>query len=96
MAKTRRLVLDVLKPHEPDILTMANKLADLESVSSVNFTLYEVDEKVKNVKITIVGSDLQFDKIKEKIESLGGSIHSIDEVVSGKNIVEEVETPQDK
>lgn len=96
MAKTRRLVLDVLKPHEPDMVTMANKIADLESVSSVNFTLYEVDEKVKNVKITIVGSDLQFDKIEEKIESLGGSVHSIDEVVSGQKIVEEVETPQDK
>ncbi len=95
MSKTKRLVLDVLKPHDPDILTMADEIADLESVSSVNFTLYEVDEKVENVKTTIVGSDLDYDDIEETIDSLGGSVHSIDEVVSGKKIIEESKTPQD-
>ncbi len=95
MAKTRRLVLDILKPHEPDMLNMADEIADLDSVSSVNFTLYEVDEKVENVKMTIVGSDLDFENIEETIDSLGGSVHSIDEVVSGEKIIEESKTPQD-
>ncbi|MGM0510422.1 MAG: DUF211 domain-containing protein [Thermoplasmatota archaeon] len=95
MAKTRRLVLDVLKPHDPGKVRMANEIADLSSVSSVNCILYEVDKEVENIKLTIVGPDLNFDKIEDKIESLGGSIHSIDEIVAGENIIDEVKTPQD-
>ncbi len=95
MAKTRRLVLDVLKPHDPGKVRMASEIADLSSVSSVNCILYEVDKQVENVKLTVVGPDLDFDIIEDKIESLGGSIHSIDEVVVGEKIIDEVKTPQD-
>lgn len=95
MANTKRLVLDVLKPHDPGKLKMTDEITDLSSVSSVNCILYEVDKKVENVKLTIIGTDLDFDKIEDKIESLGGSIHSIDEIVAGENIIDEVKTPQD-
>jgi len=94
MANTRRLVLDVLKPHKPSILEMAEKLSEVENVSSVNTILYEIDEKVENIKITIVGDKLDFDRINDRIEELGGSVHSIDEAVCGENIINEVKTPQ--
>ncbi len=94
MAKIRRLVLDVLKPHQPSILDMAEGITDLDSVSSVNAILYEVDEKVENIKMTIVGDSLDFDAIRDEIEDLGGSVHSVDEAVCGEEIVGEVKTPQ--
>ena len=94
MANTRRLVLDVLKPHKPSILDMAEKLSDIEHVKSVNTILYEIDEKVENIKITIVGDDLDYDRIRDSIENLGGSVHSIDEAVCGEDIINEVKTPQ--
>jgi len=34
--------------------------------------------------------------VESVIEDFGGVIHSIDEVVAGKEIVEEVETAQDR
>ena len=46
-------------------------------------------------KITMEGKDLNYDKIREAVENYGASIHSIDEVVAGKRLVEEVTTPQD-
>lgn len=94
MAQIRRLVLDVLKPHQPSILDMAESIADLGSVSSVNAILYEVDEKVENIKVTIVGDSLDFEAIRDQIEDLGGSVHSVDEAVCGEEIVGEVKTPQ--
>lgn len=94
MAETRRLVLDILKPHRPSILDMAQELSDLENVNSVNAILYEVDEKVENIKITTVGDSLNFEEIKNNIEELGGTVHSIDEAVCGKDILNEVKTPQ--
>nr|WP_230972227.1 DUF211 domain-containing protein [Archaeoglobus neptunius] len=91
----RRLVLDVLKPHEPRTTVFALRLSELNNVDGVNIHLSEIDQATENIKITILGNDLDFDEIKRLIEDLGGVIHSIDEVVAGKIVVESVRTEQD-
>ena len=53
MAKIRRLVLDTLKPYEPSIIKLATQLSELDGVSAVNISIYEIDRKVENAKITI-------------------------------------------
>ncbi|WP_423792753.1 DUF211 domain-containing protein [Methanocaldococcus indicus] len=96
MTGIRRMVLDILKPHEPKITEMALRFTALKNVDGVNITVYEIDKETENVKVTIEGNNLDFDKIQEIVEELGGTIHSIDEVVAGKRIIEEVKTPQDR
>ncbi|ADC65452.1 protein of unknown function DUF211 [Ferroglobus placidus DSM 10642] len=96
MAGIRRLVLDVLKPHEPSNIILAKVLSELEFVDGVNLSLYEIDQNTENVKITIVGDNMDFEEIKRTIERLGGVIHSVDEIVAGKKIVETVMTEQDR
>lgn len=95
MKGLRRLVLDVLKPHEPKTIVFALKLSELENVDGVNIHLSEIDQATENIKITILGNNLDYEQIKGVIEDLGGVIHSIDEVVAGKIIVESVKTEQD-
>ncbi|MEM0350497.1 MAG: DUF211 domain-containing protein [Archaeoglobaceae archaeon] len=95
MGNIRRLVLDVLKPHTPSVVFFASKLSELENVEGVNITLSELDVETESIKITIVGTNLDFEEIKNLIESLGGVVHSVDEVVAGKRIVEAVRTEQD-
>lgn len=95
MSDLRRLVLDVLKPHDPGLVEMTEKISGLASVDTVNTNLYEVDEQVENVKMTIIGEALDFEQIENKIEKLGGSLHSVDEAVAGEHIIDEVKTPQD-
>ena len=92
----RRLVLDVLKPHNPNVVELSEALSHLEGVEGVNVIIYEIDQKVENVKIIVAGSSIDFESIKKKLEELGATIHSIDEVAAGKITVEEVKTPQDK
>ncbi|MCL7415283.1 MAG: DUF211 domain-containing protein [ANME-2 cluster archaeon] len=96
MVGIRRLVLDVLKPHYPLVLEYAKVLSELENISGVNLSLYEVDQQTENIKVTIEGDDLDYDQIREVIEELGAVIHSIDEIAAGRRIVEEVETLQDR
>lgn len=91
----KRLVLDVLKPHSPSLVQLANELADREGVSGVNATLLEQDKKVENVKLTVEGENVDYDDVKETVEALSGTVHSVDEVASGDRLVEESETPQD-
>ncbi|MTK64112.1 MAG: DUF211 domain-containing protein [Methanobacterium sp.] len=90
-----RIVLDILKPHEPIIPTFAKYLSEIDGVDGVNITLLEIDKETENIKVTMQGDDLDYDVITTAIEEYGGSIHSVDEVVAGKTIVEEVTTPQD-
>jgi len=95
MGNLRRLVLDVLKPLDPSIVELVQILADLDGVDGVNISIYEIDRRVENAKITIEGNDLRFDEISDVIEENGGSVHSIDEVAAGKVLIEDVITPQD-
>jgi len=92
----RRLVLDVLKPHNPGVVEVSEALSHLEGVEGVNVIIYEIDQKVENAKIIIAGSSIDFESIKKKLEEMGATIHSVDEVAAGKRIVEEVRTPQDR
>lgn len=96
MAGIKRLVLDVLKPHYPLTLDYATALSELKGISGVNLSLYEVDQQTENIKITIEGDELDYEKIKEVIEDMGAVIHSIDEIAAGRRLVEEVETLQDR
>lgn len=92
--KVRRLVLDILKPHKPPISQLTIELAEMEGVDGVNSSLIEVDEEVKNVKITMEG-EMDIQNVKQHIKDFGASIHSIDEVAAGDKIVEKIRTPQD-
>jgi len=92
----RRLVLDVLKPHNPSVVEVSEALSHLEGVEGVNVIIYEIDQQVENAKIIIAGSSIDFESIKKKLEEMGATIHSVDEVAAGKRIVEEVRTPQDR
>lgn len=92
----RRLVLDVLKPHNPNVVELSEALSHLQGIEGVNVIIYEIDQQVENVKIIVAGSSIDFEGIKKKLTEMGATIHSVDEVAAGKRIVEEVKTPQDK
>ena len=80
MTKTRRIVLDVLKPHQPNALDFSSALANLGTDYRVKLKVTEVDKKTESTIVTIEGADIHFDKIKETIEKMGAAVHSIDEV----------------
>lgn len=92
----RRLVLDVLKPHIPTILELATALAQVRGVTGVNLSLYEVDQQTETIKATIQGENIDYQCVEDTIRQFGGAIHSIDEVVAGKEIVKEYETLQER
>jgi hypothetical protein len=95
MGNLRRLVLDVLKPLDPSIVELVQFLAVLEGVDGVNISIYEIDRRVENAKITIEGHDLRYEDIVDVIGENGGTVHSIDEVAAGRVLIEDVITPQD-
>ena len=86
MAIVTHLVLDVLKAHQPNALEFASQLADLGESYHVNLLVQEVDDNTQSIVLTISGDQLDFERINQQIEAMGGSVHSIDEVdVVSKN-----------
>ena len=96
MTEIKRLVLDVLKPHDPSIIELAEKLGSIPGISGVNCMLDEVDRETDSLKLVIEGSNIDYQKVLSGLEECGAVVHSIDSVSAGKKIVEDVETPQDR
>ena len=92
----RRLVLDVLKPHQPRIDVLAIALGELRGIESVNIIRAETDSSTEGIIVTIVGDDLNFSKIEETLRDYGSSIHSVDEVVAGEEIIDTVVLPTEE
>ncbi len=75
-----KIVLDVLKPHKPSIIEMANTLINVDGVKKVNIIIREMDAETETVKVVIEGKSINYNRVEESIEHLGASIHSVDEV----------------
>lgn len=76
----KRVVLDVLKPHQPNILDFASEIAQCHGGCHITMTVLEIDEKTETTVVTVESDDVPYAAIVETIESLGASVHSIDEV----------------
>ena len=79
MIQVKRLVLDVLKPHKPDVLEFACAIARCGTNLRVKLSVSEMDERTESTVISIQGEDIDLALVRAAIEDLGGSLHSIDE-----------------
>ncbi|AGF79440.1 hypothetical protein UWK_02909 [Desulfocapsa sulfexigens DSM 10523] len=80
MTTTRKIVLDVLKPHKPNGVDFATALAQLSPDYHVRLSVVEMDAKTESVIVVVEGNNIAFDSVSELIKKMGASIHSIDEV----------------
>ncbi len=80
MVHLTRVVLDVLKPHNPNPLAFTTAIAETAPGCRLKLTVTAMDEKTETVLLIIEGKQIPFETITDTIASLGGSIHSIDEV----------------
>lgn len=80
MVSVKRLVLDVLKPHQPNALEFSRAIAGVGTDYRVHLTVLEVDENTETLRIVVEANTIDFDAVQSTITSMGGSLHSIDEV----------------
>jgi len=80
MVYVKHLVLDILKPHQPNALQFSSKLAATGENYHVVLTVLEVDEHTETIQVEISAEHIDFDAIQQAISTMGGSLHSIDQV----------------
>ena len=83
----KRLVLDVLIPNKISIVEFAEGLSKIDGIDAVNVTVKEIDAETQTIIVVIEGEDIRFTTVSELIEKMGGVIHSIDQVVAGKRVI---------
>jgi len=80
MVSVKRIVLDVLKPHQPNALEFCRTVAKVGVDYHVFLTVLDIDEKTESLQLEITGSAIDLDDVLSSITKMGGSLHSIDEV----------------
>ena len=80
MVYVKRIVLDVLKPHQPNALDFSQTIAKVGNDYRVHLIVLEMDENTETIQIEVTGEAIDFEAIQAAIKGLGGSLHSIDEV----------------
>ncbi|RLE60294.1 MAG: hypothetical protein DRJ32_03110 [Thermoprotei archaeon] len=80
----QRMVIDVLKPREVDIIEFSKALGSVDGINEVTTSVTEVDVKTETVKVTVKGSNIDFNIVMKVIEGYGAVIRSIDEVSVSK------------
>ena len=80
MIAVKRMVLDVLKPHQPNALDFSRTIASVGDDYRVRLTVIEVDENTETLQMVVESRAIDFEAVLSSINAMGGSLHSIDEV----------------
>jgi len=70
------------------IINLAEKLIKVSGVEAVNITVKEIDMETETLVVVVEGESIDYNSVKIVIEDLGGMIHSVDQVVAGKKVVQ--------
>ena len=80
MVVVRKVVLDVLKPHQPGAVEFSRAIAQVGSDYRVCLNVVEMDEKTETLQLEIAGGSVDLEAVEAAISSMGASLHSIDQV----------------
>lgn len=87
MSRITRVVLDILKPHDPDLVAFTTQLAQVTPGLKVAAEVIEIDDKTQTLEVLIEGESIELEPLLDTITTLGASLHSVDgvEVVNDAN-----------
>lgn len=81
MIFVKKVVLDVLKPHQPNALDFSKAISAIGDDYRVRVIVLEVDEQTETLQVEVTSSAIDFELIRQTVTEQGGSVHSIDEVI---------------
>lgn len=78
MIAVKKVILDILKPHQPNALEFSRTIAEAGVDYRVRLTVVEMDENTESVQVEVLGNSIDFEAVQSAITSMGGSLHSVD------------------
>ncbi len=80
-ARISRLVLDVLKPRQITVIQLGEGLTKVDGVSKVSIASREVDSETETLRISLDGTEIDYEQVVYQIDNFGATVRSVDEVI---------------
>lgn len=76
----KRVLLDALKPRELSIIELSKAVGSVFGIEEVDIIVSEVDSKTETIKVTVRGSQIDYNAVSKVMERYGVSVRGVDEI----------------
>jgi hypothetical protein len=80
----RRVLIEALKSRETSLVDLSQALCSANGVDECDIIVTDVDAKTETVKLTVRGSNIEYNEILKILQDNGVSVKGIDEVSVSK------------
>jgi hypothetical protein len=80
----RRVLIEALKPRDTPIVDLSQAICSVHGVDECDIIVTDVDAKTETVRLTVKGSNIEYDGISKVLHDNGISIKGVDEISVSK------------
>jgi hypothetical protein len=80
----RRVLIEALKPRETPLVELSQVICSIRGVDECDIVVTDVDAMTETIKLTIKGSNIEYDGISKVMHENGVSIKGVDEISVAK------------
>jgi len=84
MINIRRVLIEALKARETSLVELSQALCSANGVDECDMIVTDVDVKTETVKLTVRGSNIEYDELLKILQDNGVSVKGVDEVSVSK------------
>jgi len=76
----RRVLIEALKPREISLVELSQAICSVNGVEECDIVVADVDVKTETIKLTVRGSNIEYDGLSKVMHEYGISIKGMDEI----------------
>jgi hypothetical protein len=80
----RRVLIEALKPRETSLVELSQAICSVSGVEECDIVVTDVDAKTETIKLTVRGSNIEYEGISKIMQEYGMSIKGMDEISVSK------------
>lgn len=85
MINIRRVLIEALKARETSLVELSQALCSANGVDECDMIVTDVDVKTETVKLTVRGSNIEYNELLKILQDNGVSVKGVDEVSVSKS-----------
>jgi hypothetical protein len=80
----RRVLIEALKSRETPLVDLSQAICSVDGADECDMIVTDVDARTETIKLTVKGSDIEYDELSKVLQEHGISIKGVDEISVSK------------
>jgi hypothetical protein len=80
----RMILIEALKPRETQLVNLAQSICSVNGVEDCDIVVTDVDVNTETIKLTVKGSNIEYEGVTKVMNESGISIKGVDEISVSK------------